>query len=129
MGVLQSIGIGMLAETPEPSPIDMILQMIGIPAFLGLIFVIFIASYFLTGSNTSKFGMSSKSVSSIKQLSTNFLIVIFGAMFFSFLIWQSYYPIPYWGDQTVLISSIGILMGVSFGFLTFYAVYRRQGRQ
>lgn len=127
MGVLQSIG--MLAEQdPEGTPIDILLQMIGVPAFIGLILVIFIASYYLTGSNASKFGMSSKSVASVKQLSMNFLIVIFGAMFFSFVIWQMYYPIPYWGDQTILISTIGILFGVSFGFLTFYKMYRGQGK-
>jgi hypothetical protein len=130
MGVLQSIGIGALLDpsTPEGTPIDILIQMIGLPALVGLVFVIFIASYFLTGGNSSKFGVSSKSVASFKQLSMNFLIVIFGAMFFSFMIWQAYYPIPYWGDQTALITTIGILFGVSFGFLTFYGIYRRQGQ-
>ena len=129
MGVLESIGMKMLAEPePEGTPIDIIIQMIGIPAFVGLIFIIFIASYFLTGSNSAKYGISGKSVASIKQLSMNFLIVIFGAMFFVFLIWQSYYPMPYWGDQTMLISTIGILFGISFGFMTFYAMYRRQSK-
>ena len=132
MGVLQSIGMKILAEpdptTTEGTPIDILIQMIGIPAFIGLILVIFMASYFLTGSNSAKYGISSKSIASVKQLSMNFLIVIFGAMFFVYLVWQAYYPIPYWGDQTMLISTLGILFGVSFGFLTFYTMYRRQAK-
>jgi hypothetical protein len=134
MSVLGSLLIRMLADRgfSPPSatdviPIDVLAQYIAFPVFVGFLLVTFLSMYFLGESKSSaRFGLSSSAITSIKHTSLNFLIVSFGAIFFTFLLWQMYFPLPYWGDQTTLITVIGLLLGISFGFMTFYTLYRRQ---
>jgi len=136
MNVLGSNLIRMLAEGGEPPPatgpvivpIDVLVQYIAFPVIVGFLLVTFLSMYFLGDSKSSaRFGMSSKAISSVKHTSLNFLVVAFGAIFFAFLVWQTYIPtLPYEGDQIMLATTLGLLLGISFGFMTFYTMYRRQ---
>lgn len=133
MNVLISKIMNMLAAgeppigTTNPAvPIDVLVQYIAFPVIVGFLLVTFLSMYYLGESKScARFGLSSSSISNIKHTSLNFLIVSFGAIFFTFLIWQVYFPLPYWGDQTILATTLGLLLGISFGFMTFYTLYRR----
>lgn len=132
MNGLGSFIIQILQTTQAPwegqqLPFDELIPIIAFPVILGFILVTFFSMYYLGEAKaTSRFGLSSKAITAAKHTSLNFLIVAFGALFFTFLLWQFYFPIPYWGDQTIIATAFGLLLGISFGFMTFYTLYRRQ---
>jgi hypothetical protein len=105
------------------TPIDSLIVCTSIVTVVALVFFVFLGSHLLTKKGGELMGLSAATAGVLKHSAMNFLIFLVGAISITLVIWSLYYPLPY-DSTSVVLAMWGVLLGISFGFLTFYAKYR-----